>query len=211
MPSGDGTPRTYSISQDTANGTFNPAVLKVEIEADVGITTALRAGGDGGWKTTRGDVMDLYFVSALSGGEITALDAVVASAAIDEATTNSYQFWESNGLQATELQSWQVALARTAAPVVGGIYRLSWSCELRIVPVGPLNSGGVAHFAVDGTVKSDAYYRGIEWNVCTGWDRITLEEGDTPLLEIEWRRDPNEGPNDSIEIRKLKLGIELMG
>jgi hypothetical protein len=210
MPSGNGTPRTYSISQDTATGAVNPGILKSDIEADAGITTALRTGANGGWKTTNGDVMDLYFASALSAGEITALDAVVASASVGTATRNSFQFWESNPAQATELQTWQVALAQTAAPVSDGVYRLSWSFELRIVPVQSLNSGAVARFSVDSVVKANSYYRGTEWNACSGWDRFVFDEGETPLLDIEFRRDPVEGPNDSIEIRKLKLGIELM-
>ena len=210
MPSGDGTPRTYSIAADTATGVVNPGILKSDIEADVGITTALRTGANGGWKDTNGDVMSLWFASALSGGEITALDAVVAAAGVGTSTTNSFQFWESNPAQATSLQAWQVALAHTAAPVAGGVYRLAWSCELRIVPSLGLNSGSAARFTVDDVVKSNAYYRGVEWNVCSGWDKFVFEEGQTPLLEIEFRRDPGIGGDDSIEIRKLKIGIELM-
>jgi hypothetical protein len=155
--------------------------------------------------------MDLYFVSALSAGEITALDAAVASASIATATTNAFQFWESNPGQATLLETWQTALQQTAQPVSGGIYRLSWYFELRIVPTGPVNSAAVGRFSVDSVVKGSSHYALTEWHACSGWDRLVLEEGETPVLEIGYRRDPVEGGNDSVEIRKVKLGIELMG
>ncbi len=136
-----------------------------------------------------------------------------------EFQTVAFQFWESNPAQPTSSEAWQNGLSRTAAPVAAGIYRLTWSFELRIVLNGAMNSGAVARFRMNSSRKGDAYYRPLartgetdtEWQEFTGWDRIVYVKGDTPLLEIDWRRDPVEGGNDSIEIRKLKMGIEFMG
>lgn len=71
MPTGNGQPRTYSIAADTATGAFKSSFLKNEIEAETGITTVLLR------VDRTGDVLDIWFVADLSGGEITLLDAVV--------------------------------------------------------------------------------------------------------------------------------------
>ncbi len=136
-----------------------------------------------------------------------------------ELQTVAFQFWETNPAQPTSSEAWQNGLSKTALPVAVGIYRITWSFELRVVLNGALNSGAVARFRLNGSRKGDAYYRPAartgetetEWCGFPGWDRIVFAEGDTPLLEIDWRRDPVEGGNDSIEIRKLKMGIEFMG
>lgn len=71
MPSGNGQPRTYSIAADTFAGNFLSSDLEDEILAEAGITTALLR------IDRTGDVLDIWFVADLSGGEITLLDAVV--------------------------------------------------------------------------------------------------------------------------------------
>lgn len=73
MASGDGTPRSYTISAETARGAVDSAVLTDEILDESAITTTLSH------VNTSGDTLDVYFASALSGAEITALDAVVAA------------------------------------------------------------------------------------------------------------------------------------
>jgi len=73
MPTGNGQPRTYSIAADTFAGNFKSSLLKDEIEAEAGITTVLLR------IDRTADVIDIWFVADLSGGEITLLDAVVAA------------------------------------------------------------------------------------------------------------------------------------
>ena len=75
---------------------------------------------------------------------------------------------------------------------------------------GPLNSTAQARVLVDGGIKGNVNYRSEEWSVFSGWDRLVVAEGDSPVLLLEIRRDPAEGGNDTIEIRKMKLGIERM-
>ena len=79
MPSGNGQPRTYSIAADTAAAAFDSDKLIIEIEADAGITTALRTPANEGAVASVGDVLDVYFVADLSGAEITAMDAVLSA------------------------------------------------------------------------------------------------------------------------------------
>ena len=124
---------------------------------------------------------------------------------------STWQFWEVNPADSTLSEAWENAMTQTADPISAGTYRLTWCLELRVVPVGPKNSGVVARFRVDGSRKGDAYHPSVEWSAFAGWDRKVFAEGDTPLLEIDFRRDPTEGGNDSVEIRKMKMGIERMG
>jgi hypothetical protein len=100
-------------------------------------------------------------------------------------------------------------MSQTASPVAAGIYRLSWYFELRVVPVTTLDSAAVARFRINSSRKGDAYQASTEWSGFSGWDRIIFDEGEAPLLEIDFRREPNQGGNDNVEIRKLKIGIDL--
>ncbi len=79
MPSGNGQPRTYSVASDTASAAFDSDKLILEIEADAGVTTALRTPANGGAVASVADVLEAHFVGVLSGAELTALDAVVAA------------------------------------------------------------------------------------------------------------------------------------
>jgi hypothetical protein len=184
-------------------------MLKAEIEADVGITTSLRTGANGGWLVSNADVLDVWFSAAISGAEETALDAVL-TAHTGTTTSQSFQFWESNTAVTTVLETFDEKMSRTAAALVAGTYKLSWYFEMKVTVSGPLNSNGLAQFLVDANVKGSCQHRSVEWSSFSGWDRYVAAEGDTPVLSIEIRRDPTEGGNDTIEIRKMKLGVELM-
>lgn len=203
MASGDGTPRTYSIATETANGVVNGTLLKDEIEADAGITTALSH------INTAGDVLDIYFTAALGAPEITALDAVVL-AHQGTSTVAGFQFWEDNSAFATTAQTWQTAMSRTASALGNGVYILTWRFELRLDPTGPVNSKAAGRFAIDGNIKGNTVTVENDWVSFSGWDRFVAAEGETPVLELEVRRDPTVGGNDTVEIRKMKMGIQRM-
>lgn len=195
----------YSVASDFSGITPKVSQLHRDIVAS-SIAPVLQGVQISG--TTSDDVI-ATFDTALSAPEIVTLDGLVAAHS-NVVVTAAFQFWESNPAQSTLSEAWQNAISRTADPTGGGIYRLSWSLELRIVPVDALNGGAVARFMVDGSRKGDAYHRSVEWSAFSGWDRKIFTEGDTPLLEIDYRRDPTEGGNDNVEIRKLKLGVEYM-
>lgn len=126
--------------------------------------------------------------------------------------TLAWQKWENNAAQSTSAETWQSAISRTASPVAEGIYKFSWYFELRIVATGPLNSKGAARFSLDAVVKGNFVHADEEWSGFSGWDYVSnLVVGSTPVLAVEWRRDPTVGGNDSIEIRKVKIALERMG
>jgi hypothetical protein len=207
MPSGDGTPRIYSKASDTATGAVNYAMLLDEIEADAGITTALRSGANGGWVGADGDELRIYFVAALGAPEITALDALVLAHA-GTVTILDFQFWELNPASTTTNETFTEVMSRTASALQAGTYVLTWYFEMKVTVTGPLNSNGMGQFLVDGSVKGSANAARTEWTAFSGWDRYVAAEGDAPVLSLEIQRDPTEGGNDTIEIRKMKLGIE---
>lgn len=201
MPSGSGQPRTYSIAADTATGKLNSSRLTDQIVADAAIVTVLER------IDRTADVLDIHFVGVLAAPEITALDAVVA-AHVGAPTFSGFSFWEDSTLQTTTLETFQVAMARTSKELRRGPHILTWSFEMRVVPTGALNSAGQARFRLDSTTKGSLWQPIDEWNVFSGWDRQHYNEGDQALLEIEFRRNPGVGGNDTIEVRKMKLGIE---
>lgn len=207
MPSGNGKPRTYSVANDTLNGKLNVDELLDAIEAEGAITTALRPRADGGMANRRGDVLDVWFVDFLSPAEVSALDAVVA--AHDGAKTSpAYQFWESNSSQTTDLETWQNAISKRAAPMAAGSYRLSWYCELRMIVTTPPDGRADVRFTVDDNAKGNSVVYGERWQAVSGWDRYKANEAERPRLELDFRRQG--GGDDSVEIRRLKLGVEWM-
>ena len=201
MASGTGQPRTYSISGETSAGNLNRRRLRKEIEDAVTITATLD------YMNSTGDVLDIYFDTTLTAGEITALDALLA-AHTGPNTSSGYQFWELNPAESTLLQTWQTAMTRTASALAQGTYKFSWYFELRVVPVGPLNSRAAARFRIDANIKGSVAMDKDDWVAYSGWDRYVAEEAETPVVDIQFRQDDVVGGNDSIEIRKMKMSIE---
>jgi hypothetical protein len=124
--------------------------------------------------------------------------------------TPAWQKWESNAIQSTIAEAWQNALQRTSDPVAAGTYKFSWYCELRLVLTGPANSQGNVRFRVDGTARGFSHTLNDGWMACCGWDFAVLAAGAQPVLDIEFERDSTLGGNDSVEVRRLKMAVELM-
>lgn len=76
MASGDGQPRIYSLSTETASGSVENRVLSDELDADATISPKTVDHGAGGIGTD-GDVLTIFFSATLDAGELTAADAVV--------------------------------------------------------------------------------------------------------------------------------------
>lgn len=205
MASGDGTPRTYSIAADTAAGDVSLPLLQQDIDDAATITTAFSHFEQ------NGDVFDIYFAAALSGAEITALDGVVA--AHDAAETSlDFRFAEENGGISTTLQTYQNAL--TLTPSTGlkkGVYLMSWTCELKVTASGALNSRVQTRFRVAGTTKNNTVTTSEEWQCHSGWDRYFANEGEKPSVTLDYRLDPGVGGNDTVEVRKRRIGIQYIG
>ncbi len=123
----------------------------------------------------------------------------------------TWQKWESNAVQDTLLETWDLKVQRTAKAVVGGVFKCSWSLELRVVVVGSLDSQGVARFLIDGTGKAHVVNGTTEWDAHSGWDFLSFVDGDKPVFRVEFRRDPTMGGSDKIEIRRVKMALDLKG
>ena len=204
MPSGDGTPRTYSIAADTASAAVNPTLLTNEIEANGSITTGLS------YMTTNGDVLDIYFASALSGGEITALDSTV-SAHAGTVTSSEPQRWVQQTSTTTSNQTWTNVLQRTADPLKVGVYRLTWNWELRIVATGPVNSQAEVRFSYDNGTQTFLGFNSTiseDYVGSSGWDFVAFAEGDTPVFQIEQQINPTVGGNDTSDCRRARIALE---
>lgn len=194
----------YKIT-DTLNDLVTLGSLEAEIRAS-SISAVLEETEAFTNTPAPNDDLKITFDVALSAPDKTTLDALVAAHA-GAPIVSTFQFFESNPAQSTVLQTWQTALTRTLVPVTGGIYRLFWSLELRVVVNVALNSGAVARFSVDSNVKANVHHRSMEWTAFSGWDRMVFVSGQAPVLDLEFRRDPTEGGDDTIEIRKLKMGL----
>lgn len=125
---------------------------------------------------------------------------------------DTFQMWESSAIQSTPLETWQGAFSRTALPLASGRYRVQWHWEMRLVATGPVNSKGAARFRIDASSKAIDHTVETDWQTVSGWDReLGIVAGATPTFEIEFRRDPTVGGNDTVEIRRMKMSFERMG
>ncbi len=134
---------------------------------------------------------------------------IVTSGQVKDFST--WQRWESNPAEETLLETWVSKIQKTANPLIAGTYKFAWNLELRVVVVGSLDSLGAGRFLVDATVKSHTVNDSTEWAAHSGWDFNSYAKGDTPSLEIQFRRDPTVGGDDKIEIRRAKMSLERMG
>ena len=80
-----------------------------------------------------------------------------------------------------------------------------------MTPTGPIDSKAQGRFLIDGVVKGSAVSVDDDWDAKGSFDIYVADEGETPVLSIEIRRNQSVGGNDTVEIRKMKLLIERMG
>lgn len=136
----------------------------------------------------------------------------IDSAGVELAASLGFRFKEENGAQTTTLETYQNAATLTPnLGLIAGVYRVSWTCEHRITPSGDLNSRVQTRFRIDGTTKSNTASVSEQWECHSGWDRLFASEGDKPVVTLDYRRDPGVGGNDTVEIRKVRLGLEYIG
>jgi len=216
MPSGNGLPRSYVPSTDITAGQVNYRLLKKQIDDDAGLP-ALRTPANEGWieASVADDFLKIWFAAALTGAEETTLDALVL-AHTGAVTTRKWKKWESNASQATsgDHEAWKNAIVKTAPALAAGGYRVQWNFELRLVAAassGAPDSLAAARFNYAGGAPEGVYcHAHTKWCGFSGWDFVNnVNEGDTPELKIQFRRNP--GGNDTVQIRRVKMSIEWMG
>lgn len=208
MASGNGQPRTYTIATETANGSLNLDLLDQQIADNTNITTDLSYLG------TYDAYLDAYFESTLSAGEITELDATVAAHDGYTLYAPVVQRWAKQIQQTTDLETWQNAIQRTSQPLEHGAYRFAWNLELQVIQTGPqLDSKALARISIttgDTTWVGYCATTETEWVSFSGWDVCDFNCGAEPVVQIEYRRDPTMGGNDSVGIRRARLLIEYI-
>lgn len=213
MATGTGTtadPRTYDIATETASGAAWTDLLITEIEAASLSSVLVDVGTDGGsvnQGVTTGGTLALSFDSALSGADTTTLDALVLAHDASEIPSIGWKRWEQNAVQSTTSDTFVPAMTQVSPTLPKGMYRVDWTCEVRIVASGPLNSGGDLRFSVDGNNKGRHYHESEQWTRHTGWDFQRFQSGEKPVFLLEYQR---VGGNDTVEIRRCKIAIEAM-
>lgn len=121
-----------------------------------------------------------------------------------------YKKWqkkEDNLTQTKGAGGFSVVLTLNAKPLKAGRYRIQWNAEVR------LQAGNTSLPKM--RVMHGANRKGLktfkspdqEWDHWSGWDFDQYTDGETPTLTLEVKR---EGGSDTVEVRKLKLSIELM-
>lgn len=189
----------------TKTGGIKAGRLHQEIDADAGITPVCNSVTE---DSPGSDGFTVTFASALSAGEETTLDGLI-TAHSTVMGTRDFQMWESNGIQSTTLETYQSAFLRTAPAMAGGMYRVQWSWEMRLVAAGGVDSKAQAKFEFGGIVKGNHVTIETDWQTISSWDRAqNITEGATPTFEIQYRRKP--GGDDTVEIRRLRMSFELV-
>jgi len=198
-------PRVYNIATETANGRVNSAMLTDEVIV-AGLSVALA------YINTENGTLEIFFAAPLTGSDIIALDAVVL-AHQGVIVSAIFRMWKNDAVQSTALETYQSALLRTPVTALApGAYRVQWYWETRIVVTGPLNSRCQTRMVYNGTVVGQCSCGTEGWMSMSGWDRIVgVAEGLLPTFEVEFRRDPVVGGNDTCEIRRVRMSFEKMG
>jgi hypothetical protein len=197
----------YDIT-DTVDDAVNVGLLTNQIDSNGAIGVLVDPAGGMSVGVEPGK-LDIYMSDALTAPQEAALTATVAAHQAT-VTFRQFRFWEENPSQSTALEAYQTAISRVSTPTGEGVYLVSWYAEVRVVP-GAAPSGGQVQFRVDGNAVGNAYYAGEEWSAISGWDRNSMQEGETPTLDLRYRRAPALGGDGTIEIRKIKMSMEYMG
>jgi hypothetical protein len=190
---------TYSISGDFPNQKVNEALLIKEIDESA-IATALD------YINTEGNDCDIWFVDALSGGDQTTLDGLVA--AHQGTDTIARQIRRKSGTASSTSGAWTTKHDFTTAALKEGWWEIDMSYELK------LDTGGGGNAA---RVRVSLYKSGVELNQSptalgasdsskydTRFQGISVQigEADTLRAHCEFRLD---GAGDTAYIRKYRV------
>ena len=154
------------------------------------------------------DDLTLAFDIALTGPEKTALDGIVA-AHQGVPTTSEYKSYESNPAQTNGTTSFIVAITQTTPALREGSYIFGWQCQMELIEVGgAINSRGIVQFQIDGNTENTSSWFQDAPHTLSGSTRVIVQEGDTFTITLRYRRDPDLGGDDTIQVSKLKMDYE---
>lgn len=191
---------TYSITGDFPNQLVNVPLLKQEV-GDSAIATALS------YIDIEGDSCDVWFVDALSGGDQTILDGIVATHQ-GTATTDTVQRTNSGGESSTTSTTYQDKINTTPTPIKKGTYLVTWFCEVKL-QTGGLGTGISVHLEVDGTERATAGYADdhIYYLPFCGVFAVAFDEAEQPILKLQYKCAGSGG--DTVKIRRAQVSLSF--
>jgi len=122
-----------------------------------------------------------------------------------------WQKIEDNAVQTKAAGAYLTVLTLACKPLAQGRYRVAWNCEARL-QAGNTSIPKIRVEDVDAIQEIGEYtFHGSDdnWDGRAGWDFRQYDEGATPSFIIQVRRVAAVG-TDTVEVRRLKLSIELM-
>jgi len=174
---------TYSISEDFPNQKVNSTLLSKEIDGSA-IVTALY------YIFTTGDVCDIWFDDALSGGDQTILDGLVAAhQGTDVSDTPQTVTDEAESISTTT--EYRDKIDATLDPLIDGAYRVAWSYEVKTS-----NSSATrveTRIEVDGIEYCCDNWIKNRWRYCSGEAFIDFNTGDTPHIKLQFKAQGKQG------------------
>lgn len=118
-----------------------------------------------------------------------------------------WQKKENNAIQTKTGAGFDEILRLDAKPVAPGKYRIQWNAEARL-QAGSTSKPKIRVVLDGGQVGIKSFkVPDQDWEGWSGWDFKAFIEGDTPSIVMEVQRD---GGTDTVEVRRLKVSIELM-
>jgi len=124
-----------------------------------------------------------------------------------------WQKIEFNAVQTKNGGAFLTVLTLVCKPLAQGRYRVAWNCEARLqAGVGTLPKIRVVEApASTGPEVGEYTFHGADdnWDGRAGWDFRQYDEAATPSFLIQVRRVAGSG-TDTVEVRRLKLSIEIM-
>ena len=121
-----------------------------------------------------------------------------------------WQKAESNAIQTKGGGGFTTVLQLDTKSLARGRYRVSWNCEARL-QAGSTSVPTIRVREVGGAELGRMTFKSADqnWDGRAGWDFRRYGESATPSFELQVRRVQGTG-NNIVEVRRLKLSIEIM-
>lgn len=186
---------TRSIANDFPNQKVTPCCLKKEIDGS-SITPALIG------IHTAGDDCDCWFETALSSGDETTFDGLVAAHQAPD-LKDATQTVTSGAEDTTTETDYQNKVTLNSDPLIAGTYLISWNFEVRLTD-GGLGCGLRTQVECDSAERSEDNWEKEFWHHNNGSAIVDFEDGDTPVIEINYKV---VGSGDTARIRRARLSL----
>lgn len=203
---------TYSVAADTATGVLNSSLLSQEIQ-DSSMTQPAKDDLSG--INTSGDVLQIVFLNAIStgaGSDKEKLDAVVLAHTGATTTTDTQRAQDFATVQTNATTTWQNALSLVCPPLVAGVWAVDVRCELRLQNEADFSSGGPdraadARLTIDGANRANWLTPWQDFDNKQASDVLSFVEGDTPTLNLDFRR----RGTDTAEVTRCIINLTFIG